>query len=71
MKRDLKKYVDEYKTRFYGLKSGKGAIYGTDIEQILSMTNNNFDRIANALEVGIIIGYRLGIREAKKYKNNN
>ncbi len=66
MKRDLQKYVEEYKRRFFGSKTGKGAIYGSDIEQIFKMTSNIFDSIAYALEVGIIIGYRLGKKEARK-----
>ncbi len=66
MKRDLQKYVEEYKSKFYGLRTGKGAIYGSDIDQIFKMVSNDFDRIGYALEAGFIIGYRLGKKEARK-----
>ena len=70
MKRDLKKYVIEYEKRFYGLKNGKGAIHVSDFEQLKNISSCTFDLIGNSLKAGIIIGYRLGIKEAKKDKNN-
>lgn len=66
MKRDLKKYVIEYEKRFYGLKNGKGAIYSSDLEQLKNISSCTYDLIGNSLKAGIIIGYRLGIKEAKK-----
>ena len=71
MKRDLKKYVIEYEKRFYGLKNGKGTIYCSDLQQLKEISSSTIDLIANSLKAGIIIGYRLGIKEAKKYKKNN
>jgi len=71
MKRDLEKYIKEYREQFYHRKDGTGAIYPTDVLQIRDYLVKrgeltDLDAISYGLEAGFMIGYKYGKREAKK-----
>ena len=67
--RDLQKLHEEYEKL---LEQKKGYIYMSDILQIMKMRKGDiYGMIAEGLEVGIVIGYRIGKREARKNKGRS
>lgn len=76
MKRDLNKYIKEYREQFENSGNNKGAFYSSDFEQILDISNKDlgnvgakisngnllYSLIDNALISGFMIGYKLGKR---------
>ena len=70
--RDLKKALTDYKKRYSHRNGTEGAFYCSDISQIYEMSKNQkgeidvFSAIADALEVGYMIGYRTAERHARK-----
>jgi hypothetical protein len=58
--RNIKRSIDQYKNTFGKTNNTEGAFYLSDYQQILSMSNNNFELVSNALRAGFMIGYRKG-----------
>lgn len=71
MKRDLKKAIANYKSKFGSETRSKAAFYPTDYWQIKDMSDNSFDLVTNALQAGFMIGYQAAQREARKSRRNN
>lgn len=65
MKRDLQKYVEDYKRKFYGNEYNGGAFYVSDFYQITDMGTDLFDLIDNALMAGFMVGYKKAKREKR------
>ena len=69
MRRNIITAHEEYEKLY---KSGKGIIYQSDIMQILEIVNNKkYEAICYAIEVGVVIGYRIAKRENKRNKCNH
>lgn len=71
MARSMEKAVAEYKTRFGQSNGTNGAIYCSDIQQIIDMTRNSgrdsvYDAITWALQAGYMMGYRKAKRDGRR-----
>jgi len=69
MKRNLKKYVEEYQRDFY--PTG-GVVYLDDIQQICDMVQDSphndavLDLIYYAFAAGYVAGHRRGVKDTRK-----
>ena len=71
-KRDIKRLVEEYEAKYTGTGTCEGMFYVSDIEQIVELNGNPYDFnnvvscIFTGLQAGFMIGYKKGLRDAKK-----
>lgn len=71
--RNLEKSVKEYEKQFCGDNHGKGALYLSDLQQVINFAKdtegdciNMLYRAADfGLKAGFMIGYRLGRKEGR------
>lgn len=74
MKRDINKLINEYGKLREGKSDNFGSFYASEIYEIREMAEKKgphignilFDAIANGLKVGFMVGYKAGLREARK-----
>ena len=68
MSRDLKKYLEEYRAKYYHNQGKRGScFYQTDAQQIFKMSEGDLcEAIFNALEAGFMVGYKAAKRERRK-----
>ena len=79
MKRSIKKEIDDY----YKLRDKKGCNFGvfyvSDVEQLKKIATDkggiNFwnillEAICSSLQAGFMVGYRAGLREAKRKRKD-
>lgn len=75
MTRNMEKLIDEYHKLIEKKGGNFGAFYLSDVKQLqkiaedkggISFKNIVSEAIINSLEAGFMIGYRAGLREARK-----
>lgn len=75
MERSIQKEIDEYNSLREKKGGNFGAFYLSDVKQLqkiaedkggISFKNIVSEAIINSLEAGFMIGYRAGLREARK-----
>lgn len=73
MRRDLRKYIDEYTRKYLDRenKTYRGQFYGDDFYQILEITgrpekNRDAYLVWNALRAGFMVGYKSAKNEARR-----
>ena len=77
MKRDINKLLNEYGKLKKGKSGNFGSFYASEIYEIREMAEKDgprigdilFDAITKSLNVGFIVGYKAGLREARKRQN--
>lgn len=66
MRREIKRYVEEYDRVHFNPNTGAGAFYLSDFTQIKELSGNSWELVNNALKAGFIVGYRKAQRDTKK-----
>ena len=66
MRRNLKKYVEEYDRVHFNPNTGAGAFYLSDFTQLNQLSGDRWEIANNALKAGFVIGYRKAQRDTKK-----
>lgn len=63
MKRNIDKMLEEYQRLEDQVKA---KIYCGDLEEIRRRSCNTFDMVVLAMELGVVLGYRVGKRESRE-----
>lgn len=79
MKRSMQKAIDEYHALLKAKGGNFGSFYTSDLEELKKIATDKggisfwdivFSAIGNSLEAGFMIGYKAGLREAKRKRKD-
>ncbi len=66
--RDIRKTIADYDKQFGNVSTNRGKFFASDLQQLKDISLDTYDCLYNALRVGYMAGYRLGLKEAKERK---